>query len=117
MTKPTDTVNAASLTNSISNDGHALVKEAVRVGGVVFAEPAPGVGEFVRRGVAALGFEAGDVGGEEAVGACWVGEDGEEGDWGEGFGEEFFQGAGFCAEEGAGLCVAFLFYIVLVVVF
>jgi hypothetical protein len=57
-----------------------------------------------------LGFrgdEAGDVLGEEAVWAGGVEEDWEEGYWGEGFGEEFFEGAGFGAEEGAGLCIAF----------
>lgn len=46
--------------------------------------------------------------GEEAVWAGGVEEDWEEGDWGEGFGDEFLEGAGFGAEEGAGLCVAFL---------
>lgn len=53
-------------------------------------------------------YEAGDVLGEEAVWAGGVEEDWEEGDWGEGFGDEFLEGAGFGAEEGAGLCVAFL---------
>lgn len=52
--------------------------------------------------------EAGGVGGEEAVGAGRVDEDWEERDGGKGLGEELFEGAGFGAEERAGLCVAFL---------
>lgn len=109
-------INAASLTDSLGDDGHALVEEAVRVGAVVLAEPAPGVGEVCRigDGVAALGFgggrrvdEAWDVLGEKAVWARGVEEDWEEGDGGEGLGEEFLEGAGFGAEERAGLCVAF----------
>lgn len=106
LAEPTDGVNAAGLADRLCRSGHALVEEAVLARGLVLAPPRPGVGLVVVVARLGGGLVAGDVGGLEAVGGRGVDEDWEEGDGVEDLDEEFLEGAGFGAEEGAGLCVA-----------